>query len=195
LSSALRAILQRFNPGLRLTGQQNLLLTDISKADARALENVLRVHGVQVDPENLGTRRDAMACPALPTCGLALAEAERVLPDVVRQIEGELGRLGIPERPLSVRMTGCPNGCARPYMGDIGFVGRSKDLYDVFLGGDWANTRLNWLYQTSVRLGDLPATIAPLLQRWRDEGRSSETFGDYCHRIGRDALLMKAQAS
>ena len=195
LASALRAILRRFKPGVRLTGQQNILLTDISQAEARALENVLRVHGVQVQPENLGTRRDAMACPALPTCGLALTDAERVLPDVVAEIEADLGRLGIPERPLSIRMTGCPNGCARPYMGDIGFVGKSKNLYDVFLGGDWANTRLNWLYQTSVRLSDLSATIAPLLERWRDEGGAGETFGDYCNRVGRDVLLLRAEAS
>lgn len=195
LSSGLRAVVQRFKPGVRLTGQQNLLLTDIPEAEAPALENELRVHGIQIDPKSLGTKRDAMACPALPTCGLALTDAERVLPDIVREIEAELGRLGIADRPLSLRMTGCPNGCARPYMGDVGFVGRSKDLYDIFLGGDWANTRLNWLYQTSIRLNDLPATLAPLLQRWRDDGRGGETFGDYCHRVGRDALLPQEEAS
>lgn len=135
-----------------------------------------------------------MACPALPTCGQALTDAERVLPDVVREIELELKALGIGTRPLSIRMTGCPNGCARPYMGDIGFVGRSKDLYDIWVGGDWANTRLNWVYQTSVRLGDLAASIAPLLLRWRNEGEVSETFGDFCRRLGRDALLLKAEA-
>jgi len=74
-----------------------------------------------------------MACPALPTCGLALAEAERVLPAVMRQIEADLDALGLANVPISVRMTGCPNGCARPYMGDIGFVGRTKDIYNVYM--------------------------------------------------------------
>lgn len=92
-------------------------------------------------------------------------------------------------------MTGCPNGCARPYMGDIGFVGRSKDLYDIFLGGDWANTRLNWIFATGVRLSELASTLAPLLQRWGKESQDDEAFGDFCHRLGRDALIGAEVAS
>src|SRR5439155_5637390 len=98
-------------------------------------------------------------CPALPTCGLALAEAERALPTVILQIEADLHALDMANEPLSVRMTGCPNGCARPYMGDIGFVGRTKNIYNVYIGGDMLNTRLNTLYAPSVHLNDLAATV------------------------------------
>jgi sulfite reductase (ferredoxin) len=195
VQSALRAVIERFRPGVRLTGQQNILLTDLDGRNIREIELMFGAHGVEISPNAYGLKRHAMACPALPTCGLALTDAERVLPSVVDQIGAELERLGIGDRRLSVRMTGCPNGCARPYMGDIGFVGRSKDLYDVFVGGDWANTRLNWVFASSVRLSDLAGTIAPLLRRWRDEGPADEGFGDFCHRVGREGLVESAVAS
>jgi sulfite reductase (ferredoxin) len=129
-----------------------------------------------------------MACPSLPTCGLALAEAERVLPAVVQHIEMELRELALDGTPLSIRMTGCPNGCARPFMGDIGFVGRSKDLYNIHIGGDWSNTRLNTLYAPSVRTEQILPTLRPLFALWHDERQSQETFGDFCHRIGVEEL-------
>jgi sulfite reductase (ferredoxin) len=195
LRSALREAVERFRLGVRLTGQQNLLLTDISQYDVPEVGSIFARHGVELNPVKLGTRRDAMACPALPTCGLALTDAERVLPAIVGEINDEMTRLGIGSRRLSIRMTGCPNGCARPYMGDIGFVGRSKDLYDVFLGGDWGNTRMNWVFSTSIKRDLLVATIAPLLRRWRDEGNATETFGDFCDRLGRATLLEHEAAS
>jgi len=129
-----------------------------------------------------------MACPALPTCGLALAEAERALPAVIQQIEADLHTLGLAHIPVSVRMTGCPNGCARPFMGDIGFVGRTKDVYSVYVGGDMLNTRLNTLYAASVHSKDLAATVRPLLALWRDERLPEENFGDFCYRVGLDYL-------
>ncbi|TMB84473.1 MAG: NADPH-dependent assimilatory sulfite reductase hemoprotein subunit [Chloroflexi bacterium] len=138
--------------------------------------------------------RLSMACPALPTCGLALAEAERVLPAVVQQIEADLQALGLANESLSIRMTGCPNGCARPYMGDIGIVGRTKDIYNVYLGGDLLNTRLNTLYAPSVRLNELAATVRPLLALWRDERTPGETFGDFCYRVGLAYLRDQVQA-
>jgi sulfite reductase (ferredoxin) len=99
--------------------------------------------------------------------------------------------LGMAGETISIRMTGCPNGCARPFMGDIGFVGRSKDLYNVYVGGDWQNTRLNTLYASSVHLPDLASTIRPLLELWKVERVNSELFGDYCHRIGIETLQAK----
>jgi sulfite reductase (ferredoxin) len=195
LRSALRKAIERFRLNVRLTGQQNLLLTDINQYDVTEIAEIFASHGVELNPSKLGTRRDAMACPALPTCGLALTDAERVLPAIVDEIGEELTRLGIGKRRLSIRMTGCPNGCARPYMGDVGFVGRSKDLYDVFLGGDWGNTRLNWVFATSIKRDQLSATLAPLLRRWRDEGNATETFGDFCDRLGRATLLEHEVAS
>jgi sulfite reductase (ferredoxin) len=195
LRTALRTVVARFNPGVRLTGQQNLLLTDIASSQKQPLAALLRRHGVAVSPADIGTPRFAMACPALPTCGLALAEAERALPTLIRAIEAEVRRLGLGEEPLSVRMTGCPNGCARPYMGDIGIVGRSKDLYALYVGGDQANTRLNSLYAAAVPRDALVATVRPLLALWHDERRPREHFGDYCDRMGIEALRAKAGAT
>jgi sulfite reductase (ferredoxin) len=195
LRSALRTVVDRFRPGVRLTAQQNILLTDLRDDDLDEIEAIFAAHGVKLDPDAYGVKRHAMACPALPTCGLALADAERALPSVVAEIGAEMERLGIGDRRISIRMTGCPNGCARPYMGDIGFVGRSKDLYDIFVGGDWANTRLNWVFASAVKLNDLAGAIAPLLRRWRDAGEAGETFGDFCQRIGRESLIAKEMAS
>jgi len=188
LRSGLRAVIAEFRPGVRLTGQQNILLTDIPAAQRAQLDARLTEYGILTDPHRLGLRRFAMACPALPTCGLALAEAERISPTVVNQIEDELRTLGLENEPLSVRMTGCPNGCARPFMGDIGIVGRSKDIYNVYLGGDQPNTRLNALYASLVHLNDLTATVRPLLKLWRDERRAGETFGDFSYRVGFEYL-------
>ncbi len=135
-----------------------------------------------------------MACPALPTCGLALAEAERALPTIMDEVEAELQALELSHEPLSVRMTGCPNGCARPYLGDIGFVGRTKDVYNVYLGGDAMNTRLNTLYAPSIHRNDLLPTIRPLLALWKHERLAAESFGDYCTRVGFDYLRTQSQA-
>jgi sulfite reductase (ferredoxin) len=184
LRSGLRAAVEQFRPGIRLTAQQNILLIDLSEEQRQPLEDLLKSYGISADPASAGTYRFAMACPALPTCGQALAEAERVLPSLVKEIENDLHALGLGDEPLSIRMTGCPNGCARPYMGDIGLVGRTKDVYNVYVGGDWANTRLNTLYATSVHFSRLTATILPLLTLWKAERRECETFGDYCERVG-----------
>lgn len=193
--SGLRKVVEQFRPNIRLTAQQNILLTDIAAEQRQALEEALHSYGIATDPAEAGLYRFAMACPALPTCGLAVAESERVHPSVVREIEARLVELGLGNEPISMRMTGCPNGCARPYMGDIGFVGRSKDLYNVYIGGDWANTRMNTLYATSVRIGNLANTIYPLLVLWKQERHPRETFGDYCHRIGIEQLQSRVAAA
>jgi sulfite reductase (ferredoxin) len=194
LRSGLRHAVEQFRPGIRLTGQQNILLTDIAEEQRKPLEVLLSEYGISTDPNAAGAYRFAMACPALPTCGLALAEAERVLPAVMLQIEEDMRSLGLEGEPLSVRMTGCPNGCARPYMGDIGFVGRTKDVYNIYVGGDWANTRMNTLYAPSVHLRDLASTLRPLLLLWRDERQPGETLGDFCHRNGVEQLRAQVEA-
>ena len=129
-----------------------------------------------------------MACPAMPTCGLAIAESERVMPQVMDQIERDLEALGLGEEALTIRMTGCPNGCARPYVADVGFVGRSLDRYTVFVGGRPDGTRLNEPFADLVPLADLAATVRPLFELFRQGGRPSESFGDFCHRTGVEAL-------
>jgi len=188
MRTGLRHVVEEFRPDIRLTPQQNILLTDLTEAQREPLTNLLNSYGIPTDTASIGIRRFAMACPALPTCGLALAEAERVLPSIMREIEADLQALGLVDEPLSVHMTGCPNGCARPYMGDIGIVGRTKDIYNVYLGGDLLNTRLNTLYAASVHLKDLASTVRPLLVLWRDERKSGESFGDFCYRVGLEYL-------
>lgn len=194
LRAGLRHAIEQFRPGIRLTGQQNILLTDLTDAQREPLETLLHDYGIATEPHKAGVSRFAMACPALPTCGLALAEAERALPGIMQQIEADLTELGLAGEPLSVRMTGCPNGCARPYMGDIGIVGRTKDIYNIYVGGDWANTRLNALYAPSVHRKDLAETLYPLFVLWRDERLPQETFGDFCHRLGVEDLQQRACA-
>lgn len=192
LKTGLRRVIEQFRPGIQLTGQQNILLTDIAEEQREEVEAALKEYGISTDPDAAGLYRFAMACPALPTCGLAVAESERILPDVVRQIEAELQTLGLGGERVSVRMTGCPNGCARPYMGDIGLVGRSKDLYNLHIGGDWTNTRMNTLFVSSVKTVNIAATLRPLFVFWKEERLPQETFGDYCHRVGVEYLHAKA---
>ena len=139
-----------------------------------------------------------MACPALPTCGLAVTEAERALPTLIDQLESELARLGLDSERLTVRMTGCPNGCARPYNADIGLVGRSAvknadgtneaGTYTIFLGGRTLGDRLNTIFQDYVPFDEVVPTLAPVFARFRDERADGETFGDFCGRVGIAAL-------
>lgn len=194
LRSGLRHAIEEFRPNIRLTPQQNILFTDLAETQRGPLMDLLAQYGILTDPAEIGTRRFAMACPALPTCGLALAEAERVLPAVIRQIEADLHALGLGNEPLSIRMTGCPNGCARPYMGDIGLVGRTKDIYNIYVGGDMLNTRLNSLYAASVHIRDVVATVRPLLALWRDERIPGEAFGNFCYRVGLEYLHSQVEA-
>jgi len=125
-----------------------------------------------------------MACPALPTCGLAVAESERVAPALVSAFEDELRALGLENERVTIRMSGCPNGCSRPYLGDIGIIGRSKGIYNIHLGGDQAGTHMNMLYAELVRQENLTATMRPLFKLWRDERQAGEAFGDFCYRVG-----------
>jgi sulfite reductase (ferredoxin) len=194
LKTGLYETIGQFQPTVRLTAQQNILLMDIPADQIEALEAKLHSYGISTDPAEAGTYRFAMACPALPTCGLAVAESERVLPSIVTEIEGLLQELGLAGEKLSIRMTGCPNGCARPYMGDIGFVGRSKNIYSLFLAGDWQNTRMTEMFIQNLRTEHILDTLRPLFTFWRDERLPGETFGDYCHRIGLDTLKERTTA-
>ena len=184
LRSGLRHVVESFSPGLRITGQQNVLLTDIAAIQRAEFEALLQSYGIETKPSELGIRRTAMACPALPTCGLAVAEAERALPGILEKVEDELAALGLEREAVSIRMTGCPNGCARPRMGDIGIVGRSLDSYDIYIGGDAANTRLNELYAQGIKSEALVELLRPALELWRSERSPGESFGDFALRRG-----------
>jgi sulfite reductase (ferredoxin) len=184
LRTALRVIVESLRPELRLTPQQNVILSGIDAAQRATVNSILRDHGVAVNGELHPALRRAMACPALPTCGLAVAEGERVLPAMIRRLAEVLDELGLRDSGISTRMTGCPNGCARPYLGDIGLVGTTLGKYDVFVGGDAQGTRLNVLYADSVRIDDLVETLRPLLEAFAAERSPGEAFGDWCNRIG-----------
>jgi sulfite reductase (ferredoxin) len=183
LRTALREIVARLRPGIRLTGQQNLLLTDLELSDLDAVERILTTHGVSLPAALSAARRYSMACPALPTCGLAVAESERALPGILERFEAELDGLGLRDAPLTIRMTGCPNGCARPYTADLAFVGRSLGLYNVYVGGGLAGDRLVDLYRADVPLEELLESVRPLLQRWAAERTTGEGFGDFYQRL------------
>jgi sulfite reductase (ferredoxin) len=130
-----------------------------------------------------------MACPALPTCGLAVAESERVLPSLMDQMEVELRKLGLENEIFTTRMTGCPNGCARPYNSDIGLVGKTKDKYTIFLGGRVLGDRLNFIFKDLVPTDDVVPTLVPVFRYFKEARLPGESFGDFCHRVGKDALL------
>jgi sulfite reductase (ferredoxin) len=184
LRSGLRAIIERFQPILQITPIQDLLLCDL-EAEARSeIERILAEYGIQRPDQVSTVRRHSMACPAVPTCGLALTESERVMPDILDQLEAQLRQLGLEDEKLSVRMTGCPNGCARPYQSDIGIVGRSGDKYTIFVGGQILGNRLNFQLMDLVPLAQIVPTLRPILEHFRNERRSGECFGDYCHRLG-----------
>jgi len=190
--AAFHDITTKFHPGIRLTAQQNILFTDIDESQKDAVEAVLRKYGVPMAGEISNALRYSMACPATPTCGLALAESERALPNVIRQVEAVLSEVGLADERLSVRMTGCPNGCARPFLGDIGFVGRTPGKYQVYVGGDFEGTTLNRLLNDLVPVGDIPERLRPLFVMFRDERQGKEGFGDYCRRIGVERLRAAA---
>jgi sulfite reductase (ferredoxin) len=194
LKSGVHAIVERFDKPVILTPNQDVLLTDIADGERAAIEEVLDRHGIVRDHELSQVRLHSMACPALPTCGLALADAERALPAVVRELEGEIARLGLGALRLTVRMTGCPNGCARPYVADIAFVGRSLDRYVVLVGGRSDGTRLNRAYRDLVPRRELVATVLPLLVRYKQSRAEGESFGDFCDRVGIEALQAYAEA-
>lgn len=195
LKSALREVCRRFRPTVRLTAQQSILFGDIRPEDRQPLEGVLRDHGVKLLEDISTVRRWSMACVALPTCPLAVTESERVLPGVIDRLEAELARLGLQTEAFTVRMTGCPNGCARPYNCDVGLVGKTAGKYSVYLGGRLPGDRLGFLYKDLVKFDDIVPTLVPLFEYFRQERLNGETFGDFCLRKGPEDLAARAARS
>jgi len=181
--SALRQIIAEFKPEVRLTPNQNLLLSGVAESDREAVTRILADHGVPVENQAAAVRRAALACPALPTCGLALAESERALPGLLDRLEALFAELGLGDEEITVRMTGCPNGCARPFMAEIALVGRAPGKYNLYLGGNLPGTRLNREYRPSVKAEEIIPVLRPVLRRWRDERRPGERFGDFAARV------------
>ncbi len=188
LRSCLRALIERYRPQVRLTPVQDILLCDLPETARADIERTLAEFGVTAPERLSNVRKLSMACPAIPTCGLAITESERVLPDIVARFEAELQRLGLGELKMSVRMTGCPNGCARPYQSDIGLVGRSGDKFTVFVGGSILGNRLNFMLRDLVPQDEIVRLLVPLLQDFKARRLPEEGFGDYCQRLGLEQL-------
>ena len=189
LKAALNDICSTLKPGIRLTAHQAIIFTDIAEGDREVLTAKLREHGVPLSEDISNARRWSIACPATPTCGLAVTESERALPGMIDQLEAELAKLGLESDVFTLRMTGCPNGCARPYNCDIGLVGKTLGKYTVFLGGRRLGDRLNWIYKDLVPAEEVVATLMPVFAYLKQDREANETLGDFCHRKGREDLL------
>jgi sulfite reductase (NADPH) hemoprotein beta-component len=182
--TALRQVAEQF-PGIefRLTPNQNVILANVGDIAKGAITTLLASHGVLVENQASVLHAAAMACPALPTCGLALAESERYLPGVLDRLEKLCGEVGLTGEEIIVRSTGCPNGCARPYMAEIAFVGKAPGRYQVWLGGNTSGTRLNRIWKDVLKDAEIETELRPVLARFATERTGGERFGDWCDRV------------
>lgn len=189
IKSGLRAILTKYGMPTRLTPLQGVILCDIAEKDKADIDKMLKEYGIKNADELTLLRRYSIACPAWPTCGLAVTESERALPGILDELEGELQKLGLLEERISVHMTGCPNGCARPYTPDIGLVGKAAgEKYTLYLGGNAEGTRLAYIYRDSVPKDDIAPILVPVLSYFKSQRQSGENFGDFCQRLGKEAI-------
>ncbi|MBW3627087.1 MAG: NADPH-dependent assimilatory sulfite reductase hemoprotein subunit [Actinobacteria bacterium] len=186
--AGVRAAVERFGLGVRFTPREDLILTDVADSDRDGVDALLADHGVVPPAQWVPVKRNSFSCVALPTCGLALTESERALPGVLDELTAELDTLGLSDLDAHVRMTGCPNGCARPYTAEIGLVGRGKVNYDVHLGGEPVGVRLNTIFAENVPRDELVNVLRPVLVHYREHRGEDERFGDFCHRLGVDHL-------
>jgi sulfite reductase (ferredoxin) len=193
MRTGLRAIVSRFRPNLSITPQQDLLLRDIDPQHRPAIDALLAEHGILREDKISLLQQYGMSCPAIPTCGLAISESERFLPLVVDELERVLAEMGLSREKISIRMTGCPNGCVRPYQSDIGIVGRSGEKYTVFVGGNVLGTRLNFLLQDLVPKEDITTLLTRVLRIYRADRRAGEGLGDFCHRLGQAEIQRRAE--
>jgi sulfite reductase (ferredoxin) len=183
-----RKLVEKFEPAIRLTPMQDILLCDLPRTAKPLIHRLLTVYGI-ARPDRISlVQQHSMACPAIPSCGLALSEAERVMPTLVDQLETEFKRLGLHSDKIGVRMTGCPNGCVRPYQSDIGIVGRSGDKYTLFVGGNLVGSRLSFLLKDLVPFDQIVATLTPLLESYKKNRQPGEGFGDFCQRLGAEQI-------
>lgn len=182
MKTALREIAGVHTGDFRLTPSQNVTISGVTDAQKPIIEAILAKHGLDRENQQSRLRLNALSCVALPTCGLALAESERALPDLLEKFESVLDECGLREDAISLRVTGCPNGCARPYLAEIGFVGRAPNKYALYLGASYNGTRLNRLVSPSITLDDGVKLLAPVIRRYAKERLAGEGFGDFCQR-------------
>jgi len=194
MKSGLRAILTKYGMNTRLTPLQGAILCDINPQDRAAIDGLMREFGMPAAEDLTLLRRYSIACPAWPTCGLAVTESERALPGLLDQMETELARLDLGGERIAVHMTGCPNGCARPFTPDIGLVGKAAgEKYTVYLGGNAEGTRLAYIFRDMVPKDDIVPSLVPVFERFKLERIDGESFGDFCYRLGKSALAPGAE--
>ncbi len=180
--AAVREVVEATGCEVRFTAQQNLLLAGLEEGQRGLVDGALRKHGVAQPMELPPVLRHSMACVSLPTCGQAITEAERVLPDVAEALQKELDAVGAAGQVIHVRMTGCPNGCSRPYTAEIGIVGETVGKYTLYLGGSPRGERLAKAWKQLVPLEEIAATLRPLFDRYAAERQAGEAFGDWWQR-------------
>lgn len=183
--TGLREIAKVHTGEFRMTGNQNLVIANVEEGGRATIDALVQAHALD-DGLRKGTAlaRAAFACVALPTCGLAMAEAERYLPDFTDKLEPLLDKHGLRESPILLRISGCPNGCSRPYLGEIALVGKAPGRYNLMLGADHRGQRLNTLYRENITEADILDTLEPLFARYAGERATDEGFGDFLHRSG-----------
>jgi len=188
LKTALRVIIDKYNLATIMSPTQSIIFRDIDPKDKAGIEAILREHGIKPIEEVDPLARLAMACPALPLCGLAQTEAERIMPSYLERIRALLSKMNLDDEEILIRMTGCPNGCARPYMAELAFVGDGPKNYQVWLGGSPVLTRTAWPFLAKMKVDDLEVTLEPILGMFIQQRQQFEAFGDFCHRVGAGAI-------
>ena len=188
LKTALREIVQKYNLPILATPHQNVLIYDISPDIKQEIQGILDRCGIQSETAIDPLVRYGMACPAMPTCGLAITESERVIPSILERIRALLTKVGLKDEHLVVRMTGCPNGCARPYMAELGFVGSSPESYQIWLGGSPDQTRLAKAIEEKLHVKDFEAFLEPIFVYFKQKRQLSESFGNFCDRVGLESI-------
>ncbi len=184
LKTALREIAEIHTGDFRLTPNQNLIIANVAKSKKAQIQKIIDKYGITDGENYTGLRRNSMACVAFPTCGLAMAESERYLPTLINKIEGLLDEAGLNEEEITIRMTGCPNGCARPGLAEIAFIGKAPGKYNMYLGGGFSGDRLNKLYKENIGEDEILESLRPIIIQYGKEKNDGEHFGDFVIRKG-----------
>lgn len=195
IKAGLRAVCAEFGGEIRLTGHQSIIFCDIEDGQKDRLIEILKSHNIRVTEDTSTVRRWSIACVALPTCGLAITESERRLPGIIDGLEQPLAKLGLDKERFTLRMTGCPNGCARPYNADLALVGKAKDKYTVFAGGGWLGNRLATVYKDLVPDSEVVDELIGVFSAFKTHRNDGESLGGFCTRVGSEELATLAAAA
>lgn len=184
MKTGLREIAKIHNGDFRLTANQNLIIGSVSAQRKKKFDELFKEYGLTEGAHYTALKRNSMACVALPTCGLAMAESERYLPELLDKIEPMLDEVGLRDDNIVIRMTGCPNGCARPMLAEIAFIGKAPGKYNMYLGGGFTGNRLNKLYKENIGEAEILDSLRPILAHYANDRREGEHFGDFAIRAG-----------